>query len=88
MLISQILDNDVENCREVMEEDEELQDMENDFYAALSKLPEEDRYEMEDLFSGYAGRVTRIAYLKGMKDFADLCITLKEIDLKDILKET
>ena len=87
MLISQMLDNDVENCRDVMEGDEELQNLESNFYAAISKLPEEDRYEMEDLFSGYAGRVTRIAYLKGMSDFARLCITLKESDIKDILKE-
>ena len=86
MLIDQMLENDVENCRDLMENDKELQDLERDFYEALSKLPEEDQYEMEELFSGYAGRVTRIAYLKGMSDFARTCIILKEDSLKDILK--
>ena len=45
-----------------------------------------DRFEMEELFGKYTARVPRIAYLKGMKDFAELHITLKD-DVDEILKE-
>ena len=40
---------------------------------------------MEEIFSRYTARITRIAYLKGMKDFAELHITLKD-DIDNILK--
>ena len=42
--------------------------------------------ELENIFTSYMARVTRIAYLQGMKDFTELCGMLRE-DTQEILKK-
>lgn len=86
MLIDKIIYDDTQCCYPAMAQDRELQKLENKFYELTAQMPEMDRFEMEELFSKYTARVTRIAYLKGMKDFAELHITLKD-DVDEILKE-
>ena len=68
-----------------MAQDKELQEMEKEFYNIIDNLPKQERLEMEEIFSRYTARITRIAYLKGMKDFVELHITLKD-DIDNILK--
>ena len=41
---------------------------------------------MESIFVGYCARLTRIAYLQGLKDFQELHLILKE-DTVDILAQ-
>lgn len=86
MLIDKIIYDDTQCCYPAMVQDRELQKLENKFYELTAQMPEMDRFEMEELFSKYTARVTRIAYLKGMKDFAELHITLKD-DVDEIPKE-
>ena len=86
MLIKQIVDGDMADCRHAIEADEQAKELEEAYYAMLSKCPEEIRFDMEMAINSYAERVIRIAYLQGIKDFANLCITLKE-DVHDILKK-
>lgn len=85
MLIKKVLEDDTQNCYPAMAQDKELQEMEKEFYNIIDNLPKQERLEMEEIFSRYTARITRIAYLKGMKDFAELHITLKD-DIDNILK--
>lgn len=85
MLINKVLEDDTQNCYPAMAQDQELQEMEKEFYNIIDNLPKQERLEMEEIFSRYTARITRIAYLKGMKDFAELHITLKD-DIDNILK--
>ena len=85
MLINKILEDDTQNCYPAMAQDKELQEMEKEFYNIIDSLPKQERLEMEEIFSRYTARITRIAYLKGMKDFAELHITLKD-GIDNILK--
>ena len=86
MLINKILEDDTQNCYPAMAQDKELQELEKDFYNIIDGLPKQERLEMEEIFSRYTARITRIAYLKGIKDFAELHITLKD-DVDDIIKK-
>lgn len=86
MLINKVLEDDTQNCYPAMAQDKELQEMEKEFYNIIDNLPKQERLEMEEIFSRYTARITRIAYLKGMKDFAELHITLKD-DIDNILKK-
>lgn len=85
MLINKVLEDDTQNCYPVMAQDKEMQEMEKEFYNIIDNLPKQERLKMEEIFSRYTARITRIAYLKGMKDFAELHITLKD-DIDNILK--
>jgi len=85
MLIKQILENDTRNCYEAIKSDEQLAVLDERFYKLAGTMPNTDKLAMESIFSEYMARVTRIAYLQGMKDFAELHITLKN-SVADILK--
>lgn len=74
MLVKQILENDMNNCYEALSTDAELN---KEFYQLADTMSDKDRLEMEDVFSAYMARVTRIAYLQGMKDFAEPHVVLK-----------
>lgn len=85
MLIRKLLEEDTKKCYESISTDEELSRLDDEFYKMIAKLSDADRLEMEAVFSGYMARVTRIAYLQGMKDFQEMYIILKE-DTDEILK--
>ena len=80
MLINKILEDDTRNCYEAMKNDIQLEELEKKFY----ELTKEDM-EVERVFSAYMARVIRIAYLQGMKKFAELCGVLKQ-DTQEILQ--
>ena len=86
ILIKQIVDGDIAGCRHAVEADAQAKALEEAYYDMISKCPEEIQFDMEMAINSYAERVLQIAYLQGIKDFANLCITLKE-DVLDILKK-
>lgn len=86
MLMKQIVDGDHADCRHAIEADAQAKALEEAYYVMISKCPEEIQFDMERVINSYAERVIQIAYLQGIKDFANLCITLKE-DVLDILKK-
>lgn len=84
MLIKRIMEDDTRNCYEAMSTDTQLAELDKDFYRLADTMSDKDRLEMESVFSAYMARVTRIAYLQGMKDFAELHVILKD-DVAEIL---
>ncbi len=78
MLINQILENDTRNCYEAIKRDSQLAALDERFYKLAGTMPNADKLTMESIFSEYMARVTRIAYLQGMKDFAELHVILKK----------
>lgn len=86
MLIEQIMDRDVDNCYKALHSDEQLIEIDDTFYSLLSECPEHIHFDMERNVSKYMARVTRIAYLQGIIDFAKLFIVLKE-DAHEILRK-
>ncbi|MBR4060113.1 MAG: hypothetical protein IKK03_09780 [Lachnospiraceae bacterium] len=86
MLIKQIIDGDIAGCRHAVEADAPLKELEEELYSIMSKCPEEITFDMESTINAYIARVMRIAYLQGIKDFANLYITLQE-DVHNILKK-
>lgn len=85
MLLKQMMANDQKNCYETISKDELLQNLERDFYSYRERMDIEDFIQLEEIFSEYMARVTRLAYLQGMKDFNELCLVLKE-NTNDIMK--
>lgn len=79
ILIKQIVDGDIASCRHAVKELEEA------YYSIMAKCPEETGFDMERAVNAYTERAIRIAYLQGIKDFADLCIILQE-DVSEIIK--
>ena len=83
MLLGQILQEDVKNCKKALDSDFELRELEIRFYELLEGF-DEKKYAIEDVFSAYVAKSIRIAYLQGIKDFADLHIELK-MGMEDLL---
>ncbi len=86
MLLKQMIANDLKNCYEAASNDELLQSLESDFYAYRDGMDRNDFTRLEEIFSEYMARVSRLAYLQGMKDFHELCLELKE-NTNDIMKK-
>ena len=86
MLITQIMEKDVDNCYETLRKDDQLKEIDDKFYSLLSKCPEHIHFDMERNVSKYIARVTRLAYLQGIMDFTKLFAVLKE-DVHDILEK-
>lgn len=85
MLIYQLLEEDVLNCHHAFKEDEQLNELEEKLYNLLATCPEELFPDLEQAVNEYKASVIRIAYLQGLKDFAELYITLKK-DIHEILQ--
>lgn len=86
MLIKQIMDGDNAGCRHALNADEQLKKLEETYYTVMSQCPEEVTFDMESAVNAYMERAILIAYLQGIKDFANLYITLKE-DVHEILQK-
>lgn len=86
MLIHQIMLKDTDNCYKALAEDEQMKEIEDLFYSLLSKCSDDIRFDLEQTVNEYMARVARIAYLQGIKDFAELFIVLKN-DVHDILQK-
>ena len=86
MLIDEIMEKDITNCFEAISKDPELQDLEKKFYKVLKRVEQDICLEVEGVFNAYMAQVTRICYLQGLKDFAELHLILKE-SVTNILKK-
>ena len=86
MLLKQMIANDLKNCYEAASNDALLQSLESDFYSYREGMDRNDFTRLEEIFSEYMARVSRLAYLQGMKDFHELCLELKE-NTNDIMKK-
>jgi len=86
MLIEQILQKDTTNCYKALSEDPELKELEDQFYALIENIDHDFCFEMETVFSAFMAQVTRLAYLQGLKDMAELHVVLQE-DVKDIMSK-
>lgn len=86
MLLKQMIANDLKNCYEAASNDELLQSLESDFYSYRDGMDRNDFTRLEEIFSEYMARASRLAYLQGMKDFHELCLELKE-NTNDIMKK-
>jgi hypothetical protein len=86
MLLTDILAKDIEHCDGAVREDEKLRDMEAEFYRLGEGIDKDVFLKMESMFVGYCARLTRIAYLQGLKDFQELHLILKG-DTADILTQ-
>ena len=86
MLLKQMIANDLRNCYEAASNDELLQRLESDFYDYREGMDGKEFRKLEEIFSEYMARVTRIAYLQGMKDFNELCLLLRE-NTNDIMEK-
>jgi hypothetical protein len=84
MLITKIIDEDIDSCYKVFECDMQLKTIENEFYSLLSKCSADLEFDMERNVNEYMARVARLAYLQGIIDFSKLFVVLKE-DAHDIL---
>lgn len=47
MLITQIMDGDIDNCYETLHSDEQLKEIDDQFYSLLSECPEHIHFDME-----------------------------------------
>ncbi|MBR2037009.1 MAG: hypothetical protein IKA09_04705 [Lachnospiraceae bacterium] len=72
-------------CHHAFKEDEQLNELEEKLYNLLATCPEELFPDLEQAVNEYKASVIRIAYLQGLKDFAELYITLKK-DIHEILQ--
>lgn len=86
MLLKQMIANDLRNCYEAVSNDELLQSLEKDFYSFREGMGEDAFRQMEEIFSEYMARISRLAYLQGMKDFNELCLQLRE-NTNDIMEK-
>lgn len=84
MILHDILESDLSNCRKAFDNDERLHDINKEFYDLLENMDNLVKIKLEDLFSAYAARITRIAYAQGLKDFNELCLILKK-DISEII---
>ena len=87
MLLAEILEKDMENCRLVMKNDQKLKDLEGQLDFALDSLPDKQKLEAEEKVDAYVARIIRIVYLQGIKDYAELQNMLKDGDILELLDE-
>ena len=85
-IIQQIMNSDIPSCRHAFEKDEQLKNLDDTLYTMMDKCSAEIYHELEMAVNNYVSRVIMIAYLQGLKDFAELHITLKE-DVYEILQK-
>lgn len=87
MLIQKILEGDQMSCNHALEADDLIKHIDDKFYSLLSKCEEDISFDIEMTVSEYIDRVRQITYLQGLKDFAELYVTLKEDDVLEILQK-
>lgn len=84
-MLKRIIENDMYSCHEVLTADKRLSELDALFYMLVDSMQEKERLETEEVFSEYMARVIRIAYLQGLKDFAELHLEIKQ-DIQNILE--
>lgn len=86
MIINNIINNDLDNCYEVLKNDKELSEAEKEFYNLLDRVDNSLQLQIEANYSQFTARAMRIAYLQGFKDFYELCLTMKSDTYNILMK--
>jgi len=86
MILDNIMEKDLDNCKEVINGDSKLREIDAVFYDLLDRVDDSVKTKLEDAYIEYAVRAIRLAYLQGLKDFNRLCLELKE-DTATIIEE-
>ena len=76
MVLYGIIENDLDNCREVINSDKELKKLDKQFYGLLDQVDASIKLQLEEVYSAYSSRSVRIGYLQGFKDFYEMCVEL------------
>lgn len=83
-MLTSILTASLEKCREPIHKDSMIQELDAKLLELIEQLPQDSRNTMETVITKYKDRITRIAYLQGMKDIFDLFFTLSD-EANDII---
>ena len=78
MILSGIMENDLDSCSIAINSDKRLNELDKEFNRLLDQVDTFLKMELEEVYSSCNSRVMRIGYLQGVKDFYELCIVLKE----------
>ena len=85
-ILTQILENDIVNCRELIENDAEIKEVNKEIYALLGGLEQELAFSIEDKINQYGTKMTRLAYVQGMHDIVSLYDELKRPPVEIVME--
>lgn len=85
-ILTQILENDIVNCRELIENDSEIKEVNKEIYALLGGLEQELAFSIEDKINQYGAKMTRLAYVQGMHDIVSLYDELKRPPVEIVME--
>lgn len=85
-ILTQIVENDIVNCRDLIENDAEIKEVNEKLYKLLGGLNKELAFSIEDTINQYNAKITRLAYVQGMHDIVSLYEELKRPPI-EIVKE-
>ena len=76
MVLSGIMENDLDSCNEIVRNDKQLVELDKQFYKLLDQVDNSIKLQLEETYSLYSSRAMRIGYLQGFKDFYKMCVEL------------
>ena len=76
-ILTSIIENDLINCKELIENDAEIKSVTKEIYDLLERLDKEFAFELEDKINRYGAKMTRLAYVQGMHDVVSFYEELK-----------
>ena len=77
-MLTSILAASLEQCREPIHKDSIIQELDTQLIELIKQLPQDSHDNLESVIDKYKNRITKIAYLQGMKDIFDLFFTLSD----------
>ena len=77
-MLTSILAASLEQCREPIHKDSIIQELDTQLIELIKQLPQDSHDKLESVIGKYKNRITKIAYLQGMKDIFDLFFTLSD----------
>ena len=77
-MLTSILAVSLKKCKEPLQKDSVLPELEAKILEFTKQLPQDSSDTMTDILSKYKARITKIAYLQGMRDIFDLFFTLSD----------
>ena len=85
-VISSVIENDIVNCRELVDNDVEIKEVNETLYKLLEGLEQRLAFDIEDTVSRYVARITRLVYVQGLCDAVALHSELKKPAI-ELIKE-
>jgi len=77
-MLTSILAASLEKCKEPLRNDPVLQELDAKIHEFAKQLPQDSYDNMAAILNKYKDRITKIAYLQGMRDIFDLFFTLSD----------